>query len=93
MSYDIRNNETESQFETTVDGHTAVAAYALTPGTITFTHTAVPDQLSGRGIAGELAKHALSHARTQNLRVVPQCSYMASYIQRHSEYQDLLEKR
>ncbi len=93
MSYDIRNNETESQFETTVDGHIAVAAYSLTPGTITFTHTAVPDALSGRGIAGELAKHALGHARTQNLRVVPQCSYMASYIQRHSEYQDLVDKR
>ncbi|HEX2123089.1 MAG TPA: GNAT family N-acetyltransferase [Thermoanaerobaculia bacterium] len=93
MSYDIRNNETASQFETTVDGHTAVAAYSLTPGTNTFTHTAVPDALAGRGIAGELARHALGHARAQNLRVVPQCSYIAAFIQRHSEYQDLVNKR
>ena len=29
MSYDIRNNEEESQFETTVDGHVALSAYDL----------------------------------------------------------------
>ena len=91
MSHDIRNNEQQSQFETTVDGHVAYAAYDLEdPDRIVFTHTIVPDELSGRGIAGEVVKYGLEHARAKNLKVVPQCSYVAAYIKRHSEYQDLL---
>jgi uncharacterized protein len=91
MDYEIRNNEQESRFETTVEGHTAVAEYRLDDGAMTLTHTAVPSALEGRGIAGALAKHALSHAREKNLRVVAQCSYIATYIKRHPEYQDLVK--
>ena len=91
MTYDIRHNEEESQFETTIDGHIAVAAYDLEePNRIVFTHTVVPDALSGRGIAGAIVKQALDYAREQKLTVVPQCSYVAAFIKRHDEYQDLL---
>ena len=91
MTYDIRHNEAESQFETTVDGHLALAAYDLEePNRIVFTHTEVPEALAGRGLAGEIAKFGLDHARQQKLTVVPQCAYVAAYIKRHPEYQDLL---
>lgn len=91
MTYDIRNNETESQFEITVDGHVALAAYDLEePNRIVFTHTEVPEALSGRGLAGIIVKFGLDHAREQKLTVVPQCSYVAAFVKRHAEYQDLL---
>jgi uncharacterized protein len=91
MTYDVRNNEQESQFETTVDGHKAIAAYDLEePNRIVFTHTEVPEALSGRGIAGEIVKYALDYAREHKLMVVPQCAYVAAYVKRHAEYQDLL---
>jgi predicted GNAT family acetyltransferase len=91
MTYDVRNNEQESQFETTVDGHRAIAAYDLEePNRIVFTHTEVPEALAGRGIAGEIVKYALDYARDHKLTVVPQCAYVAAYVKRHSEYQDLL---
>ncbi|HYO77776.1 MAG TPA: GNAT family N-acetyltransferase [Thermoanaerobaculia bacterium] len=91
MTYDIRNNEQESQFETTVEGQVAFAAYDLEdPDRIVFTHTIVPDALSGRGIAGQLVKHGLDHAREKKLTVVPQCSYVAAFIKRHPEYEELL---
>lgn len=91
MTVDVRNNEQESQFETTVDGHVAIAAYDLEdPNRIVFTHTEVPEALSGRGIAGHIVKYALDHARSHNLTVVPQCAYVAAYVKRHPEYQDLL---
>ena len=93
MTYDIRNNEAESRFETTVDGHLALSAYDLEdPNRIVFTHTEVPEALSGRGIAGAIVKFGLDHARAQNLTVVPQCAYVAAYVKRHAEYQDLLAK-
>lgn len=88
---DITNNEQQSQFETTIDGHTALVAYTIEPGRITFLHTEVPEALAGRGIAGQLAKHALEHARAQSLEVVPQCSYIAAYIRKNPEYQDLVK--
>lgn len=91
MSNDIRHNEQQTRFETTVDGHVAYSAYDLEdPDRIVFTHTVVPDELAGRGIAGEIVRHGLEYARANNLKVVPQCSYVASYIKRHKEYEDLL---
>lgn len=89
-TYDIKNNEQASQFETTVDGVTAYAAYDLEdPNRIVFTHTIVPDELSGRGIANELVKTGLEHAREKKLTVVPQCSFVAAFIKRHPEYEEL----
>ena len=91
MSHDIRNNAEKSQFETTVEGHTAYASYDLeAPNRIVFTHTEVPDELAGKGIGGALARFALDHAREQGLRVVPHCSFVASFIKKHPEYQDLV---
>jgi uncharacterized protein len=92
MTYDIRNNEQESRFETVVDGHTAFASYDLEdPNRIVFTHTEVPQELSGRGIAAEIVKSALEHARERKLTVVPQCAYVASYIKRNPEYEELMQ--
>lgn len=56
----------------------------------TFTHTVVDPAFGGRGIAGLLAKAALDFARSQGWSVVPQCSYIATYVERHPEYADLL---
>lgn len=93
MSYDITKNEQTSQYETTIDGQLAYVAYDLEdPDRIVLTHTIVPDALSGRGIAGEVVKHVLDDARANHLKVVPQCSYVAAYIKRHPEYEDLLAK-
>lgn len=92
MTHDIRNNEEESRFETTVDGELAVAEYYREGESITFTHTLVPEQLEGRGIAASIVKAALDHARSEKLEVVPQCAFVAGYIERHPEYQDLVRR-
>jgi uncharacterized protein len=91
MTFDIRNNEQESRFETTVDGHVAFSAYDREePNRIIFTHTEVPEALAGRGIAGDIVKYALDYAREHKLGVVPKCPYVAAYIRKRPEYQDLL---
>lgn len=87
----VTNNEKESQFETRIGDAIALAAYDLAPGQITFTHTNVPKELSGQGIAGELAKFGLDHARSRKLKVVASCSFIAKYIDRNPEYQDLID--
>lgn len=86
----IRNNESESRFEYEADGQVAFVEYKLAPHRIIFVHTEVPQELAGRGIAQELAKSALDHARQSKLHVVALCSYIAAYIKRHPQYQDLI---
>ena len=52
----------------------------------------MPEQLEGRGIASKLAKTALDYSRAEGLTVVPLCPFIASYIERHPEYADLVGK-
>lgn len=87
---EVQNNEARSRYEVHADGHLAQLAYRLHGDTIVFTHTGVPPELEGRGIASALAKTALDNARAAGQKVVPQCPFVAAYIKRHQEYQDLV---
>jgi predicted GNAT family acetyltransferase len=94
MSQDtVRDNRAEQEFELDVDGHRAVAAYQREGGTIVFTHTHVPRAIEGRGVGSKLIRAALDAARDEGLAVVPQCPFVAAYIERHPEYRDLLGRR
>jgi predicted GNAT family acetyltransferase len=86
----MRHNPAEYRFETMVDGHLAVADYTLEGERLILTHTFVPPQLRGRGIAEKLVRPALAWARTEKRRVVPACSYVATFIARNPEFQDLI---
>jgi predicted GNAT family acetyltransferase len=49
-----------------------------------------PQELRGKGAAGEFMRHLMDVVRTENLKVVPICGYAASWLGRHGEYQDLI---
>jgi predicted GNAT family acetyltransferase len=68
----------------------AILSYELEDDQITYTHTIVPMELRGQGIAEKLVEVALADARTSKYTIVPQCSYVKKFIDRHSDYQDLL---
>ncbi len=87
---DIRDNVAAHRFEKVVDGHAAIATYAIDGNVITFIHTVVPVPLRGRGIAGELVKFALASVRERGLKVVPQCEVFEAYMRKHAETHDLL---
>ena len=87
----VRNNEEAGRFEIDVDGEIAVSNYIIRGKTIYFTHTEVPSAAEGRGIGNILARAALDYARANRLRVVPRCKFIAAFIKRHPEYQDLVE--
>lgn len=87
----IIHNPTTQRFETTIDGHTAFLSYEVVDDdTLNYNHTIVPPELGGRGVGTALVKFALDHARDNGKAVVPNCSFVASYIQRRVEYQSLL---
>ena len=86
----VRHNAAAHRYEATVDGYLSVCEYEEAEGRWIFTHTLVPPELRGRDIAEQLVRAALADARAAGRKVVPACSYVARFIERHREYQDLL---
>lgn len=89
---ELRDVPERSRYEARIAGQDAVgiAAYRLDGDTITFTHTEVPEELEGHGVGSALARFALDDARRRGLAVIPRCAFMASYIERHPAYADLV---
>ena len=90
MAEDIIDNGARNRYELSVDGVIAHVDYARKPGVITFIHTIVPEQLAGRGIGSRLAQYVLEDARRNGEKIIPQCPFIAAYLKRHKEYQDLV---
>jgi predicted GNAT family acetyltransferase len=85
------NNQDRHQFELRRGGAVAARAeYKQQPGAIVFTHTEVLPAFEGKGLASKLAKLALEDVRKRGLKAVPRCEFIASYIERHPEYADLV---
>jgi uncharacterized protein len=78
------------RFELRLDGHLCVCEYRRQGDVVAFTHTEVPPELGGRGLAGILVNAALQWVRDEGLRMRPLCSYVARHVQRHTQWADLL---
>jgi predicted GNAT family acetyltransferase len=72
------------RFTTEVDGHRAVLDYTLSRDVMSITHTLVPPQIGGRGVAAELMKAALAAAARSGWSVNPICSYAAAYMRKQA---------
>ena len=79
------------RYELRLDGRLiGLAAYRRRNGRIVFTHTEVDEACSGRGLGSRLAAAALDDAEREGLEVVPLCSFIAHYINRHPRYRALV---
>jgi len=86
----VRDNAAQKRFELETDGHTANLYYRLEPGTITLVHTEVPAALGGRGVGSTLVRGALGAIRAKGMKVVPKCPFVAAYLGKHPEFNDLV---
>jgi uncharacterized protein len=87
----LTHNTAIGRFEITSGESVAVLDYSLSGRTITFVHTGVPPEMEGRGYGSQLARAGLEYAKREQLTVVPQCPFIRTYIERHPEYEELLE--
>ncbi len=86
----VSHDPSASRFEAVAGAHRAVADYVIRDGRMVFTHTFVPPELRGRGLAEKLVRTGLEQARADRRKVVPECSYVAAFIERYRDFQDLL---
>lgn len=91
-SDEVRDEPDRARFELLVDGELAgVAQYVRRGGRVVFTHTEVDQRFEGRGLGSVLASRALDTVRAEGSLAVPLCPFIAGYIARHPEYDDIVD--
>lgn len=53
------------------------------------THTLVPPEIGGRGVAAKLVEALIADARAHGFRIDPACSYVEVAFRRHPEWAEL----
>lgn len=64
--------------------------YHVEDDVIVLVHTEVDPAFGGQGHGATLVRGALDAARERGLKVRPDCPFVASFIDEHEEYADLL---
>jgi predicted GNAT family acetyltransferase len=93
MQAPIINNEKHRRFETEINGKLAYVEYSFYKDDIVLMHTFVPESARGKGIAATLAKFVLEYAEKKKIKIIVQCSFIATYIKLHPEYESLIDKQ
>ena len=75
----------EDRFVLTEDGVDARLVYRRIGNRLELLHTAVPEELSGRGIGGRLVEAALASAAAVGETLVPYCPFARSWLERHPD--------
>ena len=88
----VVHNQMESRFELRVGNELCQLSYRRSAEKLVIYHTEVPASLERRGLAACMTRAALDFARSERLLVEPRCPYTAAFIQKHSEYADLLAR-
>ena len=92
IEYSLIDNEKSQQFEFRIGERVAKIDYIIAKERIYLTHTEVPRELEGRGIASQLVLKTLREIESRNLTLVPMCPFVATYIKRHPEWKSLVLK-
>ena len=53
-------------------------------------HTGVPDALAGMGVGKALVEFMVHDVRARGLKVIPLCPFTKATLEKHPEWQDIL---
>lgn len=89
---DIQRNDDEQRYVALDDDGSEAGelTFEVDGDVIRLLHTEVDDAHEGQGVGSGLARRALDDARSDAVAVDAQCQFVASYVERHPEYADLL---
>lgn len=86
----VTYDEDENRYEMTFDKLVVYANVRRDKDTLYIDYVFAPQELRGKGAAGEFMRKLMDLVRTEKLKAVPVCGYAASWLRRHTEYRDLL---
>ncbi|HUN70848.1 MAG TPA: GNAT family N-acetyltransferase [Steroidobacteraceae bacterium] len=86
----VRDEPMRRRYELDLEGGLAFIDYRREGRKVIMTHAEVPAALRGAGVGSALVKGALALVRERGEKVVPRCSFVAQYMQRHPQTLDLL---
>ncbi|MEV5544432.1 GNAT family N-acetyltransferase [Saccharopolyspora shandongensis] len=88
----VERVEAERHYEILIDGKRAgLTAYRDRGAQRVFYHTVIDDAFAGKGLASQLVDQALTDVRDAGKRIVPVCPYVAKYLKRHDEFDDITD--
>ena len=86
---DVQHDAAARHFTLDTDAGPATLTYEMdADGRAVFSHTIVPEAVEGQGVGSRLVRGALAEAREQGWTVVPQCPFVAAYLERHPDEGD-----
>jgi len=91
MENELKIMKTRNKFYVKTEHGEAVLLYKSEgKGKINMYHTFVPDEDRGKGIAEKLAFAAFEYAKENKLKVIPGCTYISYFVQKHPEFNDMI---
>jgi len=89
----VRDDPENHRYVLEVDGEVVgIAVYHLRGNRYFFVHTEVDPEHEGEGLGSTLAREALDDVRAKGMKIVPLCPFIASFIERHTEYAELVDQ-
>ena len=90
---ELVDHPSAGHIDAVLDGTIAGSAfYRVVDGRLVVTHTEVGEEFEGQGIASAIAEHVLTRVRDEGRSIVPLCPFFAGYIERHPEYEPLVDR-
>ena len=83
------DNKEKQRFEDSENGKLVFADYRIRDGHYALVHVEADPELRGTGAAPRLMEAIVAHARANNLKLQPRCSYAVTWFKRHPEAADL----
>lgn len=89
----VRHDEDQQRYVLEINGQDlGFAQYHEEGERQVFTHTEIDDSLAGQGMGGILVRKSLDDARRRGKRIVPVCEFIAAYVKKHPDWNDIVEE-
>jgi len=92
MEPEVFHEKENERFVIYVEGNEVYVEYTMRNNEIDLNHTYTNPALRGKGLAAHVVRAALEFAKENNLKVIPTCSYVQSFIAKNDEYKALVSE-
>ena len=90
MEEKVIHEKENERFVIYTEGNEVYVEYTMTEEKINLYHTYTHPSLRGKGLAAQVVRAAFEFAKENNLKVIPTCSYVQSFIAKNDEYKKLV---